>query len=309
MIRAFGAALLAAAMAGCTTAAPQYFRDCPTCPELVVIKPGSFVMGSEAAETTAAGMREDRATAEQPTLPVTIDYRFAIGRYEVTIADFKAFVSETKFEAGKGCFAASGSSWKLEADADFAAPGFVVTDRHPAICLSVIEFQAYLDWMSSKTGHKYRFPSEAEWEYVARLGTGGVRIFTADSPDACQLFNGADKQFTETFDQEYFSFKCDDGYPVTAPIGTYQPNLLGMYDVFGNSAEVMGDCYVPSHEGAPTDGSALLTPDCGIRVAKGGSFAGEPPFFRAATRVSVTDPVRGTGFGLRVVREMPDKVR
>ncbi len=266
-------------------------------------------MGSDAAETTAAGMREDRASAERPRLPVTIAYSFAIGRYEVTIADFKAFVSDTGFEAGKGCFAASGSTWALEENSDFASPGFAVTDQHPAICLSVIEFQAYLDWLSKKTGQQYRFPSEAEWEYVARLGTDGVRIFTADSADACGLFNGADKQFSDTFDREYFAFQCDDGYPVTAPIGTYAPNLLGMYDVAGNAAEVMGDCYVPTHEGAPTDGSALLTPDCGIRVAKGGSFAGEPPFFRPATRVSVTDPVRGTGFGLRVVREMPAKAR
>lgn len=127
--------------------------------------------------------------------------------------------------------------------------------------MNVIEFHAYLDWLSKKTGQKYRFPSEAEWEYVARLGADGVRIFTADSA------------------------------------------------VAGNAAEVMGDCYMPTHAGAPTDGSAVLTPDCGIRVAKGGSFAGEPPFFRAATRVSVTDPVRGTGFGLRVVREMPVKDR
>lgn len=75
-------------MSACSAAGPRYFRDCPTCPELVVIEPGSFVMGSDATEATAAGLREDRASAERPTVPVTIGYAFAIGRYEVTIADF-----------------------------------------------------------------------------------------------------------------------------------------------------------------------------------------------------------------------------
>lgn len=305
MIGKFVSGVFAVGLSACTSVSAPYFRDCPTCPELAVIKPGSYLMRSESAETVAARMRADRAEAEQPTREVTIGYEFAIGRYEVTIAEFNEFVRETSFEVAKGCFAASGSSWKMEPEADFRALSFAVTDKNPAVCLNVIEFQAYLDWLSKKTDQKYRFPSEAEWEYVARQGIDGVRIFTADAPDACQLFNGADQQFTETFDQEYFSFKCDDGYPVTAPVGTYQPNLLGLYDVFGNAAEVMGDCYVPTHAGAPVDGSALLTEDCGIRVAKGGSFAGEPPFFRPATRVSVTDMARGTGFGLRVVREMP----
>ena len=281
------------------------FRDCKTCPELVRITPGSFVMGSAETETTAARMRADRAAAERPALPVTIAYPFAIGRREVTIAEFGEFAKATAFKAA-GCWALNGKSWKLDSAATWDKPGTAATPRHPAVCLSPDDFQPYLDWLSKRTGQRYRFPSEAEWEYVVRSGMREVKVWTDVDAKACGQFNAADAQFHKAFAKDWPGFSCDDGYAVTAPTGRYAANTLGMFDTLGNAAEFVADCYAPSHAGAPTDGRPRLeAKPCKARVAKGGSWAAEPGFLRPATRVLVTSDVRGSGFGMRVLRELP----
>ncbi len=261
-------------------------------------------MGSTEDETTRAGMRADRAAHEKPQLEITIAYPFAIGRHELTVGEFRAFADATGFEAN-GCFELRGEQWGFNAEANWKHPGFSVSDQHPAVCLNSVDFQAYLDWLSERTGAKYRFPTEAEWEYVARLGIDEVPIWARDDASACEYQNGADLQYRDTFTENWETFDCDDGYAVTAPVAQYRSNKLGMYDVFGNVAEATADCFATSHEGAPTDGAARLTEPCQSRVFKGGSWAGEPGYFRPAVRVAATPAVRGTGFGLRVLREMP----
>lgn len=116
------------------------FRDCETvCPELVVIPPGSFVMGSD-------------EKAESPLTPVTIAKPFALGRYETTFDEFDACV-----DAG-GCA-------KKPFDRDWGR------GRRPVHTVTLAEIEAYLAWLSNTTGKRYRLPSEAEWEYAARAGT------------------------------------------------------------------------------------------------------------------------------------------
>ncbi len=284
--------------------APRIFRDCEVCPELVAIPPGSFVMGSTDGETSRAGMRPDRAAHEKPRVPVNIAYPFAIGRYELTVAEFRVFADATGFEE-TGCFELRGEQWGFNSEANWSHPGFPVSDQHPAVCLNSYDFQAYLDWLSERTGAQYRFPTEAEWEYVARSGIAEVRIWAREDEAACEFQNGADLQYRQTFTENWETFECDDGFAVTAPVAQYQSNNLGMYDVFGNVAELTADCFATSHQDSPTDGAARVTEPCQNRVFKGGSWAGEPGYFRPAVRVAATPIVRGTGFGLRVLREIP----
>jgi formylglycine-generating enzyme required for sulfatase activity len=281
----------------------EAFRDCPDCPELVHVAPGEFLMGSTEAEAAGAGMRADRAATERPQHAVEIRYPFAIGRFEVTVAEFGVYARETGFN-GNGCFGLADGTWQLNPAASWASPGYPATPRHAATCLSPDDFQGYLNWLSQKTGKRYRFPSEAEWEYAARSGAGGATVWSPGDPAACKAFNAADASYRAAFDQDYPSFDCDDGHAVTAPVGSYAANRLGMHDVQGNVAEFVADCFFASHDGAPIDGSARRDdPRCMARVAKGGSWAGEPGFMRPAVRVVVTADVRGTGFGMRVLRE------
>jgi formylglycine-generating enzyme required for sulfatase activity len=303
----FGASVCAADDMAVDNRAVESFRDCETCPELVRIPAGSFTMGSTPAQTTAAEVPDARARNEHPPVAMRIERPFAIGRYEVTIGEFRAFAEDTGFEPAPGCFGLNGRAWAMDPAATWDAPGYPVDDRYPAACLTAGDYQQYVDWLSEKTGRRYRFPSEAEWEYVAGLGSESPpRSFHRDDADACNLFNAADKQFADNFDGEWPAFACDDGYPITSPTGNFPANKLGMFDVLGNTAEITGDCFVIGHEGRPTDGSARRTQPCGALVFKGGSWAAEPGFLRPAFRVAATPDVRGNGFGLRVVRELDD---
>jgi formylglycine-generating enzyme required for sulfatase activity len=285
--------------------AAESFRDCPTCPELVRIPAGSFLMGSTEAETTLAGMKPERARQEWPQHAVMIRHPFAIGRYEVTIAQFAEYSRETGFQPAKGCYGLLDRKFHLDPEATWERPGWPVSPRHPVVCVSPNEYLDYVAWLSKKTAHRYRLPSEAEWEYAARTGLRAMKVWRPDDPGACRLFNAGDAHFRAKYGDPWPTFACDDGFADTAPVGSFPPNRYGMYDVFGNASEVVADCFQPNHEGAPVDGSVRGGPPGCARVAKGGSPSAEPGFLRPALRVLVTPEVHGTGIGLRVLRELP----
>ena len=273
-------------------------RDCPDCPRMIRIQPCKYQMGSTPEETAAAHVRSDRAAAEQPRHEVQIGYPFAISRYELTVREFSVFARETGFTAA-GCLVLDGKIWRMEPKADWQLPGFPVTGQHPATCLSYNDFQKYLDWLSARTGKRYRFPTEAEWEYVANSSTG--------STNQCRRLNAADKSFHKAFPRANWpQADCDDGVSVAGPVGRYAANSLGVHDMAGNQAEFVGDCYAPIHDNAPIDGSARKVKPaiCALRIVKGGSWAAEPGMVRPAVRMAMPMDVRGNGHGLRVVREL-----
>ena len=138
------------------------FRDCAECPEMVVVPAGSYRMGSPSYE-------QGRQEREGPVHEVTIAAPFAVGVYEVTVAEFRRFVDETGYSAG--------SSWstfepgECRAGRGWRNPGFGQNGRHPVTCVNWDDAQAYAAWLSRETGEEYRLPSESEWEYAARGGT------------------------------------------------------------------------------------------------------------------------------------------
>ena len=123
------------------------------------------------------------------------------------------------------------------------------SDDHPAPCLRRAEILAYLDWLSARTGHAYRLPSEAEWEYAARANSKFAAFWGEDWTQACAFQNGADRSFAEVAaDIPYDQFAdCDDGYAFTAPVASFEPNAFGLYDVAGNVSELTADCYALGH--------------------------------------------------------------
>ena len=142
--------------------AADVFKDCEVCPEMVVIPPGEFV-----------GARE-HMDREGPQNTVRIERPFAVGKYEVTRAEFAAFVGETGHEAGR-CTVVhiGGNGDKTDSDGSkgWRDPGYEQTDRDPVACVSWDDANSYLGWLSRKTGKTYRLPSDSEWEYVAWEGT------------------------------------------------------------------------------------------------------------------------------------------
>jgi len=286
------------------------FQDCPDCPRMVVIPAGDFTMGSPASE---AG----RGVDEGPQRQVSIAQPFALGRSEVTVAEFRRFVEESGFKTeAERDTRAQGCSGFVYADpaAGNAAPPAVTSwrspglaqaqiDSHPVLCVSWNDARAYAQWLSRKTGRRYRLPTEAEWEYAARAGSSTARYWGDDADQACRFANVADQSRFQTwgFGQKH---ECTDGHYFTAPAGGYLPNRFGLYDMIGNVWEWTEDCWNASYAGAPSDGNASTDGDCAQRVCRGGSWSTVPRFARSATRYKNPADYRDNLTGFRLVRTL-----
>ena len=241
-------------------------------------------MGAEDAEGLAWGMPEALAANERPVAAITIAHSYAIGRTEVTRAQFAEFVEETGFTTMKGCSHLTDWGWQMQPEFTWRDNSIGDSDDHPAPCLRRAEILAYLDWLSVRTGHAYRLPSEAEWEYAARANSKFAAFWGEDWTQACAFQNGADRSFAEVAaDIPYDQFAdCDDGYAFTAPVASFEPNAFGLYDVAGNVSELTADCLCAGSRGRAPGWNALpraLLPDVGdqgrvlgrfSRVAEGG---------------------------------------
>jgi formylglycine-generating enzyme required for sulfatase activity/uncharacterized caspase-like protein len=292
------------------------FDDCGDCPPMVVIPAGEFTMGSPAPET-------GRWDNEGPQRKVRIARPFALGRNEVTFAEFERFVEESGYKTEaernvgkKGCFGfnrvapeATKSEW--QPGRTWRDPGIDQnTDRDPVVCVSWNDAKAYTSWLSKKTGKTYRLPTEAEWEYAARAGTKTSRYWGDNPSQACVYSNVGDQSTYRTAFRRTFSrpaerrHECNDGRYYTAPVGSYKANAFGLYDILGNVWEWTEDCGSPSYKGAPTDGSALLTGDCSRRVIRGGGWGSEPRTVRSASRARDPYDNRTTSIGFRLARTL-----
>jgi formylglycine-generating enzyme required for sulfatase activity len=264
------------------------FRDCPQCPEMVVVRAGSFIMGSPPGEP-------GRFAFEGPQRRVTIARPFAVGKYSVTRGELAIFLAETGRSAGDGCWTFEDGQWQKRAGRSFHTPGFEQDDRHPAVCVSWEDATAFAGWLSRKTGKTYRLLTEAEWEYAARAGTTtpfwwGLSISTAQAN-----YNG---------NLSYAGGPKGEYRGETVPVDGFALNPWGLSILHGNVWEWVQDCWANTYTGAPTDGSARMTGDCSHRVLRGGTFMYAPGFVRAAYRDRDPIVVRGHNLGFRIARTL-----
>ena len=272
------------------------FRDCPECPEMVVLPAGSYRMGSPSYEQ---GRRDD----EGPVRKVTIAAPFGLGKYEVTVAEFGRFVDETGYSAGNSCRSYEGGKWENRAGRGWRNPGFGQSGRHPVACVSWDDAQAYVAWLSRKTGEEYRLPSESEWEYAGRAGTATARYWGEGESGQCRHANGADASGKERY-SGWSAASCRDGHVHTAPAGSFAANAWGLHDMLGNVWEWTEDCWNGSYAGAPSDGSAWEYGDCDRRVLRGGAWDYDPSGLRAASRSRDSAGIRNNIDGFRVARTL-----
>ena len=281
--------------------AGEVIRDCEACPSVIVIPAGPFLMGSPESETARSG--EGGPGSERPQHEVTFAAPFAVGRYEVTFAEWDACVEA----GGCGGYRPSDEGWGR--------------GSRPVINVSWLDAKAYAEWLSGHTGESYRLLSESEWEYVARAGSE-TRWYWGDgpSPDQCRHANGRDLDADEALRPSPNPYvrtaECRDGYVHTAPAGTYEANGFGVYDLLGNVFEWTEDCFrIPSevpvpaaqfnvYDGAPDDGSAWTDGSCQWRVWRGGSWGATPGNLRSAARFSAESVTRQSNAGFRVARDL-----
>jgi formylglycine-generating enzyme required for sulfatase activity len=273
---------------------PRMFRDCPDCPEMVVIPAGRFQMGAAAREVGSGD-------AERPRHEVRIAEPVAVGRFEITRGQYAAFVEASRHKAEGSCFVWVGSEWINQPGRHWRDPDFVQNDDHPAVCVSWQDARAYVAWLSMKTGKPYRLLSEAEWEYAARAGSRTSRYWGDDPDLACEHANVHDRVTQEMRHFDWEPHGCKDGYVETAPVGSFKPNPFGLHDMLGNVWEWVEDCQTVNYIGAPRDGSARVAEDCVRRVYRGGGWSG-PASVRAAVRNGNPASYRSQLLGFRVAR-------
>ena len=275
-------------------------QDCDYCPVLVIIPAGSFMMG-------AAKNDEQKHKDEVPRHRVDIAKRYAIGKFELTRGEYARFVSVTRRDTTGGCFFRTKREPELDPSLGWRDPGYSQNDRHPAVCISWQDANAYVKWLSDVTEQDYRLPSEAEWEYAARAGTISERFWGLSADDGCEFANGADLT-GETDIPGWTVANCHDGYSFTAEVGSLRANAFGVHDVLGNVAEWVEDCWSENYVGAPRDGSAWRQGNCSIPILRGASWHDHPKYLRSANRYGFdftgddSKSTRYYNFGVRVAR-------
>jgi formylglycine-generating enzyme required for sulfatase activity len=285
------------------------FRDCPDCPEMVVIPDGSFTMGSSASEETWAATHG--WDAEQHKIPLwsfalavadeaprhKVSLRsFALGKYDVTRREYAAFVSETEYRSDGGCYDNGNPNSPKRAGASWKNPSFKQTDNDPVICVSWDDAQAYVSWLNQKLQRSgsasgdapYRLPTESEWEYAARAGTT-TRFWWGDDESAAAA---------------HAWYKKNSGGQ-THPVGLKPANRFGLYDMAGNVWQWTQDCYAESYAAAPNNGTAAEMGNQCLRVDRGGSWHYPTWLLRSATRERNPADYRGGVMGFRVARTLP----
>lgn len=286
------------------TAAPaqeqkaREFQECPECPVMLGIPAGKFVMGSPANE---AG----RFDAEGPQRIVTVK-AFALGKYNVTSAEFLAFLRATGYRP-KPCNALLGLGWRVPGRGLAYAPQDQEPPRWPAVCLDHADARAYVGWINrlARAAHPelgsrapYRLPSEAEWEYAARAGTSTARWWGEAIGSNNANCNGCGSAFDRK---------------LLAPVDAFAPNAFGLYGMLGNAWQWVEDCWHDSYLNAPADGGVWKGGDCSRHMLRGGSWDNVPLFIRSAARSSAPDnggdPKQVSDYsslaGFRLARDLP----
>lgn len=233
------------------------FGDGSNGPIMIDLPAGSFTMG-------ASGVSQ--YFDERPQHPVSVP-RFAISKYEVTFNDYDRFAEATgrrrPGDGGRG------------------------RGNRPVANISWQDATAYAEWLSKQTGHRYRLPTEAEWEYAARAGSTTFFWWNSDvKPVPANCFDcGGDWDRDGAF-----------------AVGKYAANAFGLHDTASNVEEWVQDCYHDSYEGAPTDGSARTAPGCQERVTRGGSFLTTVNDLRSSKRSHYPADTRDNRIGFRLAR-------
>jgi len=281
------------------------FRDCPTCPEMIVIPAGNFAMGSSAAEKSWAathGGSRGSVADESPQHSVSIR-SFALARYDVTRDEYADFVRETGHPAGDGCQISPGTNGYFDGTnpskqpgASWRNPGFAQSGRDPVVCVSWNDAYAYIAWLNTKVPRSttsagdgpYRLPSESEWEYATRAGS--TTFFWWGDDDRL----AADRAWYR-----------DNSGGHTHEVGAKPANAFGLFDMVGNVWQWTQDCYDDTYAKTPTDGSAnVTTGDC-LRVDRGGSWFYPTWLLRSAPRERNPADYRDSLLGFRVARTQP----
>ena len=269
-----------------------------------LIQPGTFMMGNErGVEELIKQFPEMKSwdrewlTRSDPSHCVRISAAYYLGKYAVTVGEFKRFVETDGYKTegerdGKGAFAWTGSAWNQDSTITWRNPGFTPTDMDPVVCVSWNDAEAYCRWISALERKSYRLPTEAEWEYACRAGGTGSFCF---GDKLNQIGDYAWYQENSGKRTWLGALKK----PKPQPAGQKKANAWGLYDMHGNVWEWCSDWYGDYPSGSVTDPTGPSTGS--DRVNRGGSWRNEPAYCRCANRHRLRPSLRTHSLGFRLV--------
>jgi formylglycine-generating enzyme len=219
---------------------------------MVLIPPGEFVMGAVGPDSPSSQARQQHA--------IRISQPFLMSKHEVTVGQFRTFATAQSYQSevmrngiGTMAFDASSARWPRGPQYHWQHLGFAQTDDHPVAGVSWNDADAFCQWLQEKEGRSYRLPTDAEWEYACRAGT--IAVPQVSDSELARSGNFADASLKRAFPAQKAALDADDGYPQSAPVGSFPPNPFGLCDMLGNVAERCVDTYVPgSDPSRPADG-------------------------------------------------------
>ncbi|MDJ0655934.1 MAG: SUMF1/EgtB/PvdO family nonheme iron enzyme [Xanthomonadales bacterium] len=274
-------------------------------PSVVVVPRGDFMMGSPEDE-------RGRTASEGPRKPIRIGRPFGLGQTEVTVGEFRAFVTATGYQtdaerSGESTiYDLSAGTLTAQRDVDWrnAYQGEDAEDDLPVIHVSWNDANAYVLWLSEQTGQTYRLPTESEFEYALRAGTETPYWWGDGTPrDKVENLTGSRDRASAWQWPDPFK-RYSDGHWGPSPVASFESNPYGIFDIGGNAMEWVEDCYTRRLADVPDDGAAHLAGSCRFRTLKGGSWATPPSLSRSAYRASA-EPTRATCLiGFRIARDL-----
>ncbi|MFT5693868.1 MAG: sulfatase activating formylglycine-generating enzyme [Oceanicoccus sp.] len=244
---------------GVGTAIRHELKNGGFAPQVIVVTPGEFLMGSD-----------DKESDVSPAHSVSLRRKIAIGVYEVTFSEYDEFTT----------------SQSIHRKTDDQGWG---RNRRPVINVNWSDAKAYTQWLSDQTGQKYRLPTEAEWEFVAR--SGGDSEYGLGS----KLGNG---------DANYFN--PSGTVNSTVEVGSFSANAYNVYDMHGNVWEWVADCWTNDYSNSSADGNVNRSGDCKRRGLRGGGWNSEVLLLRSRNRSAGLLETKSSAIGFRVVVEIDD---
>ena len=278
-----------------------------TAPPLVVVPTGSFMMGSPDSE-------DGHRANEEPLREVKLAVGVALGRDDVTVGQFRAFASDADYvttaeetgtssvydeESGR-MIDRRGANWRDDYLGEKAA------DDLPVLHVSWTDAQAYVQWLSTRTGKKYRLPSEAEFEYALRAGTATRFPWGDKNPGKVYGNLTGDGDRSPHLKRSWAKAfpRYSDGFWGPSPVGSFAPSRFGLRDIEGNVSVWIEDCWHDNYTRAPSDSRAWMNPGCAEHVIRGASWGSSQDQSRSAYRLAAPSQTRSARVGIRVARDL-----
>jgi formylglycine-generating enzyme required for sulfatase activity len=266
-----------------------------------LIPAGEFMMGSD----------DYLFPDERPQHRVRISKPFYLGIHEVTRGQFRRFVKATGYRTEAEKDPKGGLGWNginilnfvHDPKYSWLNPGFEQSDDHPVVIVTWNDAVAFCDWLGKEEARPYRLPTEAEWEYSCRAGTS-TGYFSGDEPETLANFaNTADASFREACRYVNFAIEARDGFVYTAPVGRFQPNAFGLYDMHGNVWELCRDGYDDRYYRRSPAVDPRGPSQAAARVMRGGGWVDRPLNLRSAEREGHAPTDQASHLGFRVALE------